>query len=81
MRATVDQQVSITHPGMELQLRSSNLLLEGPHQLGRLFGGDVARGEVPHNLVFHRHQVAANGPVIRPKFDPLCGRLQRRRDR
>ncbi len=76
-RPAVDQQVAVAHSRKKLPGAISQHLLGRLQQFACFGRRNVSGGEVPHDLPFHRHQIAANGPIVRPQLNALCGRLQR----
>ena len=70
------QQIAIADPRQEPQRVAADLLLERGKQGGGLGGGNMAGGEVAHDLVFDRDHVAADGPVAAGQGDALRGGFQ-----
>ena len=77
--SAVEQQVAVTHAGLELPVRISAAgPLEGFDQFACDVAGDLAGGEALHPAVFDGDQIAANRPILGREFDPLRSGLQRR---
>ena len=53
------------------------IALQGFDQGTSQVTGNLFCGETDHSTVFNSHEVAADTPIERPEFNPLCRRLQR----
>ena len=81
--AAPNQQIAITYARYEFNGARvfgllSDLLLRRTEQYGRLLGGNVIGGEIPHRLVFDGDEIASDRPVIGAQRNSSRGRFHRR---
>ena len=82
--AAVEQEIAIAHArneppgGRERREVGGEPGLCRREECGRLGGRDMPRGEVLHDTVAHRDEIAADRPVVGSERDALRGRLEGR---
>ena len=71
------------HPGVKLQnatieFLAAEFLLQRVDQFLAVFAGNVSGGEVAHVAIGSMHEIAADGPIVRPEADAHRSGLERR---
>ena len=78
-RPAIHQQIAIADAGIKLQpLAADAVPAPWPSRSRGFLGRNMPGGEIAHRLVFDRHQIAANGPIVRAKLNSLRRGFQRR---